>query len=141
MRTTTERHIISLSAGVQSTTLALMAKHGEIDPMPEGAIFADTGAEPPEVYQHLEWLKGELPFPVYTVQFSDIIDDMEKTARGEGGVAGRAGGYLAAPFHTRNADGSEGLLRRECTSNYKIRAIEGKLKELLGIQTNRPDCL
>jgi hypothetical protein len=35
--------ILSLGAGVQSTTLALMAAHGEIGPMPDCAIFADAG--------------------------------------------------------------------------------------------------
>lgn len=38
--------VLSLGAGVQSTTLALMAAHGEIGPMPDCAIFADTGWEP-----------------------------------------------------------------------------------------------
>lgn len=36
------RHVISLGAGVQSSTMALMATAGEIEPMPECAIFADT---------------------------------------------------------------------------------------------------
>ena len=127
-------HVISLGAGVQSTVLALMAAHGEITPMPDAAIFADTGAEPPEVYEHLEWLRGAnvLPFPVHVVQFSDMVRDLEATARGEGMVSGRSGGYIAAPFHTLNADGSKGLLRRECTYNYKIREIEYSLKDLLG---------
>ena len=35
-------HIISLGAGVQSSTMALMAACGEITPMPTAAIFADT---------------------------------------------------------------------------------------------------
>ncbi|WP_171177628.1 hypothetical protein [Ruegeria sp. HKCCD8929] len=35
--------VFSLGAGVQSTTLSLMAAHGEIGPMPDAAIFADTG--------------------------------------------------------------------------------------------------
>lgn len=35
-------NIISLGAGVQSSTMALMEKHGEITPMPDCAIFADT---------------------------------------------------------------------------------------------------
>ena len=39
--------ILSLGAGVQSTTLALMAAHGEVE-APDCAIFADTGWEPPE---------------------------------------------------------------------------------------------
>ena len=38
-------NIISLGAGVQSTTMALMAARGEIGPMPDHAIFADTGAD------------------------------------------------------------------------------------------------
>jgi hypothetical protein len=38
--------VISLGAGVRSTTMALMAAHGEITPMPDAAIFADTQWEP-----------------------------------------------------------------------------------------------
>ncbi len=127
-------HVISLGAGVQSTTLALMAAHGEITPMPHAAVFADTGAEPPEVYEHLNWLKGAnvLPFPIHIVRYSDMVEDLEKTANGETEVARRTGGYVAAPFHTLNVDGSKGLLRRECTQNYKIREIEYALKDILG---------
>ena len=85
-------HVISLGAGVQSTTMALMAAHGEIDPMPDAAIFADTGAEPKAVYEHLDWLRSGnvLPFPVEVVQFSDLADDIRKTAAGVKPVAGRA---------------------------------------------------
>jgi hypothetical protein len=49
-------HYLSLGAGVQSSTLALMAAHGEITPMPVAAIFADTQAEPASVYRWLDWL-------------------------------------------------------------------------------------
>ena len=35
--------VLSLGAGVQSTTLALMASHGDAGPIPDCAIFADTG--------------------------------------------------------------------------------------------------
>lgn len=48
------KHIISLGAGVQSSTMALMAAHGEITPMPDAAIFADTQAEPASVYKWLD---------------------------------------------------------------------------------------
>ena len=60
-------NIISLGAGVQSSTMALMAAHGEITPMPDCAIFADTGAEPRKVYEWLDWLEKKLPYPVYRV--------------------------------------------------------------------------
>ena len=46
-----ETRIISLGAGVQSTAVALLAVHGEIPPV-EHAVFADTGWEPKEVYDH-----------------------------------------------------------------------------------------
>ena len=38
--------IISLGAGVQSSVMALMAAKGEVGPMPDCAIFADTQWEP-----------------------------------------------------------------------------------------------
>jgi hypothetical protein len=38
--------VLSLGAGDQSTTLAPMAAHGIIDPMPDCAVFADTGWKP-----------------------------------------------------------------------------------------------
>ena len=133
-------HVISLGAGVQSTTMALMAAHGEIAPMPDAAIFADTGAEPKAVYEHLDWLRSGnvLPFPVEVVQFSDLADDIRKTAAGVKPVAGRRNGYLAPPFFTVNADGSHGMLRRECTSNYKIKPIQRRIKELLGRPSDKP---
>ena len=34
---------LSLGADIQSMTMALMAAHGEIGPMPDVALFADTG--------------------------------------------------------------------------------------------------
>ena len=51
--------VISLGAGVQSSTMALMAAHGEITPMPDYAIFADTQAEPDHIYEWLDWLEGQ----------------------------------------------------------------------------------
>ena len=60
-------HVASLGAGVQSSCLVLMAKHGELDPMPDVAIFADTKAEPRWVYEWLDLLIPLLPFPVHRV--------------------------------------------------------------------------
>lgn len=37
--------VLSLGAGVQSTTLALLAAHSVIGPIPDCAIFSDTGWE------------------------------------------------------------------------------------------------
>jgi hypothetical protein len=68
--------VISLGAGVQSTTMALMAARGEIGPMPVCAIFADTRAEPKGVYAHLDWLERQLPFPVHRVSAGNLRDEI-----------------------------------------------------------------
>ena len=60
----TKLNVLSLGAGVQSTVMALMAAEGEITPMPDCAIFADTQFEPESVYTHLDWLETQLPYPV-----------------------------------------------------------------------------
>ena len=52
--------ILSLGAGVQSSTMALMAEEGEFGVKPDAAIFADTGWEPSPVIEHLEWLKTQV---------------------------------------------------------------------------------
>src|SRR5258706_9144198 len=78
-------HIISLGAGVQSSTMALMAAAGEITPMPKCAIFADTQDEPASVYRWLDWLGKELPFPVYRVtagKLSERATKMRVSAKG-----------------------------------------------------------
>ena len=64
-------HILSLGAGVQSSAMALMAAKGELEPMPDCAIFADTGAEPWHVYDQVDEIQEEVPFPVYTVMHEE----------------------------------------------------------------------
>jgi hypothetical protein len=117
--------VLSLGAGVQSTTLALMAAHGEIGPMPDCAIFADTGAEPKGVYAHLDWLEPLLPFPVHRVMKGEgYTRHLEQSV-------GRRVRMVTAPWHT---DGKKpGMMPRICTQEFKIRPIQGKVRELLGI--------
>ena len=63
------RVVLSLGGGVQSTTLALLAFRGEL-PLPEAAVFADTGWEPPAVYDNLAWLREQLAdqLPLHVVR-------------------------------------------------------------------------
>ena len=127
--------VLSLGAGVQSTTIALMAAHGEITPAPDVAIFADTKGESAATYEHLEWLASGnvLPFPVEIVSWRNLEDDVLRTAAGEKDIAGRANGYSAPPFRTRTAKGKKGgMLRRECTKNYKIVPIQQAVRRHLG---------
>lgn len=78
-------NIISLGAGVQSSTMALMAKHGEITPMPDCAIFADTQAEPSNVYEWLNYLEGQLPFPIYRVTAGNLEEKTLEVRVGKSG--------------------------------------------------------
>jgi hypothetical protein len=117
--------VISLGAGVQSTTLALMASRGDI-PQPDCAIFADTGWEPKRVYQHLDWLKAQLPFPVHMVSSGNIRDDAMA------GESKRSGRFASIPWFVLNPNGSSGMGRRQCTTHYKVEPIRKKVRELLG---------
>jgi hypothetical protein len=126
--------VISLGAGVQSTTLALMAAHGEIGPMPDCAIFADTGWEPKPVYDHLAWLvsPGVPPFPVHIVSAGNIRDGLARGAQGAR--------WASIPAFTKTATGETGMIRRQCTKEYKIVPIRRKVRELTGLAGKRsPD--
>lgn len=127
-----ELRVLSLGAGVQSTTLALLAARGEIGPMPHCAIFADTGWEPAGVYRHLDWLETQLPFPVFRVSAGNLRDRI--------GAERLTGKFLAVdiPAFVRSEDGKAGgQINRSCTRDYKIRPIVKKVRELVGL-TGRP---
>lgn len=116
--------ILSLGAGVQSSTLALLAARGEIGPMPDCAIFADTQSEPKAVMVWLDWLEAQLPFPVYRVTAGSLRDNLLTDA---------AGRFVSVPFFT-DAGGDAGMTRRQCTREYKITPIQNKVRELLGLK-------
>jgi hypothetical protein len=115
---------LSLGAGVQSSVLALMAAEGEITPMPDCAIFADTKAEPKRVYQHLDWLERQLPYPVYRVSAGDLREEIMDATQGKNRMDARP------PFFTA----SGGMLNRQCTQDFKIIPIQRKVRELIGLK-------
>jgi hypothetical protein len=152
--------VLSLGAGVQSTTLALMAAHGEIGPMPDCAIFADTGWEPRAVYKHLAWLMSPnvLPFPVHIVSGGDLRADLVAGARGRRWASipaftrtvTPAGAELPVFDETEDGEtvviGSRilptdrveiGMIRRQCTGDYKVAPIRRKVRKLAGIARRR----
>jgi hypothetical protein len=118
--------VISLGAGVQSTTLALMAANGEIGPAPDCAIFADTGWEPEAVYSHLARLREALPFPVHVVSEGNLRQDAINRSNTTGGR------FAAIPWFTLGKGNKLGMGRRQCTSEYKLKPIRRKIVELMG---------
>lgn len=124
-------NVLSLGAGVQSSTMALMAASGEITPMPDAAIFADTQAEPDGVYQWLKWLKPMLPFPVYQVSYGDLGKDGLELRRSQ--KSGKLYTRSLIPVFIKNQNGSRGIFPRKCTRDYKIAVIRREMKRLLGL--------
>jgi hypothetical protein len=128
------RHLtyLSLGAGVQSSTLALMAAKGELPEQykPTCAFFADTLSESPVVYQWLDWLETQLPFPVIRVSAGSLEADslILRTSK-----AGRRYWKGMTPFFVRKLDGEAGILHRKCTANYKIRPLAKAVRMRMGI--------
>lgn len=115
---------LSLGAGVQSTTLALLAVEGVL-PKPDVAIFADTGWEPAAVYAHLDRL---------AVQLAEAGIELHRVSNGNlrRDAVDPDHRYASIPYFVRNPDGTDGMGRRQCTSEYKLSPIRRKIRELLG---------
>jgi hypothetical protein len=122
-------HIISLGAGVQSSTMALMAAHGEITPIPVAAVFADTCAEPNAVYLWLDYLKSVLPFPVITVQKGDLKEVALTIRKRKDGTGTWA--KTVIPSYILNKDGSCGIVQRQCTYDFKVMPLIKESKRLI----------
>lgn len=135
----TPYHVISLGAGVQSSTMALMAAHGEIGPRPDAAIFADTQSEPASVYRWLDWLESAIAaapylFPVHRVTAGNLG---EKALSMRVTKDGRRYSRCDLPVYTRNADGGKGLVQRKCTYDFKLRPIWKEARRIAGVRRAR----
>lgn len=115
-------HLISLGAGVQSSTLALMAAAGEITPMPTAAIFADTGDEPQSVYDWLNWLETQLPFPIHRVGNAKGALSAEVLTVKTNQKTGKPYYASLIPAFVESKRGAS-IQPRHCTYQYKIKPI------------------
>lgn len=109
--------VLSLGAGVQSTTLLLMACAGEVEPRPVEAVFADTQDEPKAVYRHLEWLEAVSSIPIIRVTKGRLSDTLADD-----------NAFVPLPFYVRDATNTLSMLRRQCTNQYKIQPIRRHLR-------------
>ena len=131
MRPEASLTVISLGGGVQSSVMALMASQGAFDNIPDCAIFADTHWEPPSVYEHVEWLRDRLSFPLHVVDNGRSLRDDVKALTNHSGSRS----YIDIPVYLKGRGGeSDGIGRRQCTDNYKIRPIRRKIREMLGLR-------
>ena len=124
----TEVTAVSLGAGWGSVGMVLMMENGLFPdcPQPDLAVFADTQAEPPHVYETLDWLKPRLSYPLLVVSAGDLWADTWKLIQGAG----------ATRLHPHGSDfvdipvfGDSGLLSRQCTTEYKVRLIKRTVRQ------------
>jgi len=117
--------ILSLGAGVQSTALLLLSAEGRL-PKLDACIFSDTGWEPAAVYDHLNRIDEEIAkpagIPIYRVSSGNIRNDALDPAHR----------FASMPLFILNRNGSPGMARRQCTSEYKIKPIKRQVRRLLG---------
>lgn len=161
-----EVEVLSLGAGVQSTTMLLMACRGEIVPKPDLVIFADVGWEPKGVYKHLEWLKSyvrKYGIEIVIATGGNIRDDILRAVEDSSRFASLPFFTLSeVPIYEGDGDYEEeeynenqismfddiefeiaekeiigyrkqkGMVRRQCTNEYKIKVIRRRVREYLG---------
>jgi hypothetical protein len=128
--TTRTYHILNLGAGVQSTALYLMFSVGEFDEMLDYAIFSDTQEEPQGVYNHLEWLRSLGGPPILIDSAGKLGDDL---VHGRNSTGQR---FASIPAFTSATPGqSGGMLRRQCTAEYKIQVVERVIRrQVVGLE-------
>jgi hypothetical protein len=124
--------IISLGVGVQSSALYYMSSLGEIE-RADYAIFADTGGEKTKTLEYYEYLLSwgvkNNGIPLLKASYKDLKADLLKQTNS-------SNNRLASIPAFTLTDGKAGMLRRQCTNEYKIAQVDRKIKEILGLSKN-----
>ncbi len=122
--------IISLGVGVQSSALYYMSSMGEIERC-DHAIFADTGGEKTktiEYYNYLiEWMTENNGITLHKASYKNLQNDLLNQSNSSGNR------FAPIPAFTIN-DNKKGMLRRQCTPEYKIMQVNKKIRETLDLK-------
>ena len=118
--------IISLGLGVQSTAMYLMSSLGNIE-RADYAIFADPGAELPDTYELWDylniWRERNDGIPLIKKKkslYKDIIKGQNSTGQR----------WASIPAFGE----SGGMIRRQCTKEYKIDVVVKEIRKLHGLK-------
>ena len=126
--------ILSCGAGMQSTALALMScenkSHGNVYPevpIYDRIVFCDLGHEPDWVYDQVKFIQNaceafEIPLKVLETHLYEDYIEKFGTQR-----------VASIPFWSVDENGKKGKMRRQCTIDKKIIAIQKYIRyEVLG---------
>jgi len=90
--------------------------------IPKFAIFSDQGCEPDYVNSYFEWLKGYVKekynFDIVTVSEGDLMQNTIDY------LDGKLNRVASLPLRL----GSDGLIMRQCTNDYKIKPLRKHLQ-------------
>ena len=133
--------ILSFGGGVQTCTMVAMCANGDL-PKPDAIIFSDPGWESRLTYEYIkefEVYMNKNGMELITTNNGNIRHDLEH--RGKRIVSLPL--YTEAGFNESFDDetqemvsiwSSGGMLRRQCTSEYKIVPVQKKIRELCGMK-------
>ena len=121
----TTTRVLSLGAGVQSSTLLLMACRDEIE-RPDVAIFVDLGWEMPDTYRWFDTvLRPECDragLELRVVKPTDIRADL----------IDESGARIMAPLFVRRQDGKRGQLQHQCSRQLKMKPVMREARRIMG---------
>lgn len=124
-------NVLSLGMGVQSTALYLMSSLGEL-PRIDYAVFSDPGAELTKTMEYLEWLltwadKNKGP-KIIVKSEKNLYRDLLNATNSDGRR------FASIPAFTSSETGEQGMLRRQCTGEYKIEVVDQAIREVNGLK-------
>lgn len=122
--------VISLGVGVQSTAMYMMSSLGRIE-RADHAVFADPGAELPRTYEILEllqdWAKYNNGIPIHITTEKNLYKDIVNQTNSRGAR------WASIPAFSENG----GMIRRQCTGEYKIEPVIQKIRDLHGLKKHK----
>lgn len=128
------KDFISLGLGVQSTALYFMSSMGEL-PRADVAIFIDLGREKRKTYEYLDyllaWQQKNAGIPLLVVQKKNLYKDLLNSENSTGQR------WSSIPAYTKGDGGKVGMLRRQCTHEYKIVQVDTAIREQLDVDSLR----
>lgn len=136
--------ILSCGAGMQSTALALMSCENALRgitvfplvPRYDAIFFCDLGLEPVWVYSQVRFIQKACKLA--NIPFYILKTDLYGALRENFGYKN----VCSIPFWSVGPDGKKAKMLRHCTIDYKILAIQRRVRELLGYkrgQKTRPE--
>lgn len=125
---------VSFGGGVQSTAILHLVLDGKL-PRPDLWVFADTGDEPLEVYDHVDRcarIMRAAGMKLHTATRPDLGYSLSEHVLGRCEAGEK--GISMPPMYVEAKDGKAVPVRRGCTYDFKSKAIDRMVKRKMGVK-------